>query len=621
MRKTRKFRYLVLGMVVTLMLSMTVIPVHAATCIICHGTGRITCNICHGTGRTTTFNVVPSSMEENSPCPGCSARGFNPCTVCGGTGQVPDDNTNRGGGGTTTPANNTPAAGNPSAQTTLTATAPVVGEITQAADFHKVWDFFEGMAAVSRNGQVGFIDESCKLVIPLEYKMGTDGYNEGMPYGQFYKGVAKMRVSFDPGKHKAEDGYIFNESVTSAALIDKRGNLVVPPEFSKFTITSISTDGSSVLVSKFDKSDQYHTAWYGVYDMKGNIIVPFKAGYDHVQAKIDAGTVQGKWGEEPYPTKGTPVVFPQSQAGTVPSSASEVKTPDIVTTSGTASTTDQIQSFDIYGSTSGNISNGGSLLQIGPSRYYYAINRELFIAENGTTTKITDDLSLFPGLNQAGYWIYYQGTEGICKINVDGTRKTILDSTANARYLIYANGWLYYNDNNAGRVIKRMQTDGTEKQIINNEASYDIFVKGDWIYYRNYNADTDKRNICKIRTDGTQRTVIHAGNSCYLIFDDDYVYYSDFDDGKALYKMKLDGTGVTKLIDAEIYGINTTDDKVIFSGHMIKSDGSVDRGIYSLNKDGTKLKKEANDAPSDVYAFKNMIYYEKDSKMVAVAIQ
>ena len=52
--------------------------------------------------------------------------------------------------------------------------------------------------------------------------------------------------------------------------------------------------------------------------------------------------------------------------------------------------------------------------------------------------------------------------------------------------------------------LYKIKIDGTEMQKLNDEKSYDIEARGEWIYYCN----SDDRKFYKIRTDGTERQLL-----------------------------------------------------------------------------------------------------------------
>jgi uncharacterized membrane protein YqiK len=64
--------------------------------------------------------------------------------------------------------------------------------------------------------------------------------------------------------------------------------------------------------------------------------------------------------------------------------------------------------------------------------------------------------------------------------------------------------WVYFSNYNDYMRLYKIKTDGKEMQKLNEEKSYDIEVRGDWIYYCN----SDNKKLYKIRTDGTVRQLL-----------------------------------------------------------------------------------------------------------------
>lgn len=61
-------------------------------------------------------------------------------------------------------------------------------------------------------------------------------------------------------------------------------------------------------------------------------------------------------------------------------------------------------------------------------------------------------------------------------------------------------GWIYYFNPNDGDKLYKMRADGTAKTRLNSQASYNINIIGNWIYYRS------DGKLFKIKTDGTGKS-------------------------------------------------------------------------------------------------------------------
>ena len=117
-------------------------------------------------------------------------------------------------------------------------------------DYRKAWVFSEGLAAVMKDGKIGFINDQNDVVIPFQFDY-TD----------------KCRM--------CDFGYVFHNgycAMTDAdgnlGLIDKNGNWVVGPEYDE--IWAPHKSGYRVIVK-----DSKH----GVLDSTGTIVYPAEYGY------------------------------------------------------------------------------------------------------------------------------------------------------------------------------------------------------------------------------------------------------------------------------------------------------------------------------------------------------
>ena len=136
----------------------------------------------------------------------------------------------------------------------------------EANDYRKAWVFSDGLAAVMKDGKIGFINEQNDVVIPFLFDY-TD----------------KCRMY--------DFGYVFHNSycaMTDAdgnlGLIDKNGNWVVEPEYDE--IWAPHKSGYRVIVK-----DSKH----GILDSTGAIIYPAEYGYISI---IPDGFVLNKGGKK-----------------------------------------------------------------------------------------------------------------------------------------------------------------------------------------------------------------------------------------------------------------------------------------------------------------------------------
>ena len=136
----------------------------------------------------------------------------------------------------------------------------------EANDYRKAWVFSDGLAAVMKDGKIGFINEQNDVVIPFlfDYTDKCRMYDFGYV---FHNGYCAMTDA---------DGNL--------GLIDKNGNWVVEPEYDE--IWAPHKSGYRVIVK-----DSKH----GILDSTGAIIYPAEYGYISI---IPDGFVLNKGGKK-----------------------------------------------------------------------------------------------------------------------------------------------------------------------------------------------------------------------------------------------------------------------------------------------------------------------------------
>lgn len=133
-------------------------------------------------------------------------------------------------------------------------------------DYESAWMFSEGLAAVVKNGKIGFINSNNEVVIPFKFDY-TDKFGTCDHAFLFHNGYCVM-----------------TNAKGSLGLIDKSGNWVVEPVYDEI---GAPDDGGYRLIAKGDK--------YGVIASDGNVVYP--AVYCNVNI-IPGGFVLAKDGRQ-----------------------------------------------------------------------------------------------------------------------------------------------------------------------------------------------------------------------------------------------------------------------------------------------------------------------------------
>ena len=179
-----------------------------------------------------------------------------------------------------------------------------------------------------------------------------------------------------------------------------------------------------------------------------------------------------------------------------------------------------------------------------------------------------------------------------------------------------SDGWVYYA---IGYSDYKMKIDGTEPTLIKGIHNCSFQISGDWIYYIN----ADGYGINKIKKDGSDKTKIDDSPIFSFTILGDSISYSKgisqeetdtllfakmtdeerdkLESKLALYSIKTDGTGKTKLIDNAVRPI-AIGDWVYFN------DAAGD--LFRIKGDGTEYSIIAEDAGVDsVYVSGEWLYY------------
>lgn len=126
----------------------------------------------------------------------------------------------------------------------------VTGVIDIKAEYDHAWLFSEGIAAVVKDGMIGFIDKNNNVVIPFKFYY----YDQNFPYTyRFYNGYCK--ITDEEGR---------------CGLIDRSGNWVIEPKYQRI---------KRPVFNKYRKV-KLNDKW-GLLDENLKLILPIK--YDHIK--------------------------------------------------------------------------------------------------------------------------------------------------------------------------------------------------------------------------------------------------------------------------------------------------------------------------------------------------
>ncbi|MBT2289011.1 DUF5050 domain-containing protein [Paenibacillus albidus] len=106
------------------------------------------------------------------------------------------------------------------------------------------------------------------------------------------------------------------------------------------------------------------------------------------------------------------------------------------------------------------------------------------------------------------------------------------------------------------------------KKLLNTKSIYNLMFVDDWIYYLGTtNYRNDAYEIYKIKKDGTNKSKVTNMTNLtrFMYIDNGWIYFSYWNKDNNLYKMKLNGTSLTRLSSQpEVSRINIWGDWVFF---------------------------------------------------------
>ena len=249
-----------------------------------------------------------------------------------------------------------------------------------------------------------------------------------------------------------------------------------------------------------------------------------------------------------------------------------------------------------FGNSAANIHNMGYAVEH-DGIIYYTTDSGIYKVDGTKTKKLANGL----GCNLSVYdgWLYYLKSNNnniarMCKMRLNGENKKTLPIDAQEFYI--ANGWIYYITNK-WRELHRIKVDGTNNQLLLKDYYFYSFnITNKKIYWGDgsstYEADLDGKNVKIYKTDSSQGMVIVDnikytsgrltkgtinGSKTMELFPDSamdivvkgewiYFIYSVVNEKEKcpIYKIKTDGTGLTKVTDNSVITFSVVGDWIYY---------------------------------------------------------
>lgn len=260
-------------------------------------------------------------------------------------------------------------------------------------------------------------------------------------------------------------------------------------------------------------------------------------------------------------------------------------------------------SDDEIGNTAGNIYNGGLFSQQKDNIFFsnYNADGSLFVTNNTLSSyrQVSTDKAVY--INTDDDYIYYiqannnketSGNDlmdyyntGAYRIKHNGSDLMAFTADPSA-YLTLKGNYVYLQKYNIdyGLSLYRYKIDKTEERLLVKDAVIPTNVEKDQLFF------TGKSKDLKIHSLDLQSFTSHPiidGSYLYPIYFGDYIYYINTKDKYSLYRMNLDGTEPTKLVNQHCSTYNITN-----SGKYLyyQVENKKVKGIYRLNLSSMKAE-------------------------------
>lgn len=264
----------------------------------------------------------------------------------------------------------------------------------------------------------------------------------------------------------------------------------------------------------------------------------------------------------------------------------------------------------IEGNTTGNINDGGIAVKNGNWIYYHNASKggKLYKvkADGILKSEICGDTVM--NINVIGDWIYYTNlTDGskIYKIKTDGSLRTRLNDDESYNITVMDN-WIYYINRSDNWHLYRMSTDGSLRSLLNDSPTKCIDGSWDFIYYINREAGGAIYRVKPEKPLSLQRlNNVYAWN---MDIKELSIYFSNEKDNRTLYKVNLDGSGLTKLTDDSAYDMQVCGDWIYYSN------GKEENKLYKIKTDGTERTLIYNGSGYLLNIINDWIYFFQDTE-------
>ena len=257
----------------------------------------------------------------------------------------------------------------------------------------------------------------------------------------------------------------------------------------------------------------------------------------------------------------------------------------------------------LVGNSNGNISNYGAVAASSSGFVYGSVNRNgIQVMERGGTWKTTETTHN-GSVNLWEEWIYYIGEEGgverIPVANPERTPESVGGSDVS--FFLISDETIYYTQDNGP--IRCMSLSGKRDRLLADGSNYGINFENGWLYFLRTDSSDDWPGVWKMKTDGTGLTRVGTHQAESYLVEDGWVYYTDPEDNFGLRRMKTDGKQDVSLHTGFVGMFNVCGDWLYYTGSGSHS------GLYQVKRDGSGERLVDSRDPGYLYDVEGTLYY------------
>lgn len=275
------------------------------------------------------------------------------------------------------------------------------------------------------------------------------------------------------------------------------------------------------------------------------------------------------------------------------------------------------------GNTTGNIYNGGLFSEHGGKIYFSNDNDDgsLYVMNSNITDirKVHHDKAAY--INADDNYIYYLranntrdnssgsilmfNNSGIYRINQNGKNLKSISNKPGS-YLTLKGNFLYYQnyDVREGLYLYRKQIDGKLERLLLEEAVIPAAIIDNKLYYSGFTKD---HNINALDLSSFTTNTMIEGNYAYPIFSGNYIYYIDLSENYTIKRMNLDGSDPVILVKERCSTYNITN-----SGKYLyyQVDDQENSKICRLNLDTMEVETLLDGYYKQIHVTDNHVFFK-----------